>query len=51
MKMNLKIDGSEKEIIHVLNSAVKHESVRTAIDSVILQIERKLIQDVEASLA
>ncbi len=51
MKINSRIDGSEKEIIRVLDLVIRHESVKTVVDSLILQAEHRLIQNVEASLA
>lgn len=50
-KMNLKMNKEDKKILQILDTIVRQESVRAMIDSIVLQVERKLIRDFEALLA
>jgi GNAT superfamily N-acetyltransferase len=48
--MNLKIDKEERKILKILDAIVRQESVSAIIDSIVLQVERKLSQDFGALL-
>lgn len=51
VNMNLKMDKEELKILQILDVITRQESVSAMIDSVVLQVERKLSRDFEALLA
>ena len=51
MNTNLKTDKQQRKTLQVLDAIVRQKSVSTMIDSIVLRVEQKLAQDLEALLA